>query len=459
MFKVVKLLEKGKDPAQEPKLLPFSEEPRSKRKRQSTKLYGDPADDALIDQVVTEDPAPVPKPSKKPPPKRGKPITPRRSNGDADWTLSDDSSCSNESQTDDEPDINEDTGGNRYYKIIENSDGSTISYRHFTFIKLEDGQVQCERCSKTVARNNCSLIQHINKYHYKKFVCKSCDTSFVSQAILKRHIKSAHLGMVIRSTERGPCNICQRPTILYKMKLHLWTHKSQEERDLALSTNDSSVPAVVRKKHKCNICNAELANSKSLRYHLTRVHGPETEKELCPECGKTVTDLKTHLRDSHHTTRKFECLEKGKDGKSCGKKFSIVSHLRKHKDAVHRKPWKCEICERSFGTQKLYKLHRDSHSGIRPWQCDQCEIGFLLKAHLQRHQKIYHSGQKTPRRKPFQRGPTTLKDGKTKNELIAEGKYLPPSALATWAAGREPTSHFPQEYVPKTVAQEGDLML
>lgn len=267
-----------------------------------------------------------------------------------------------------------------------------------------------------------------------------------------------------------PCPICGKFMYINHRKVHMWTHKNAEERQIALSTGDPSVPSYIimklntsqkPKEYQCHVCGLDFKSSFSVQAHYDRLHAPKEVinemKELCPECGGTFFHLQQHLARIHGQGA-HRCLEPKEDGTPCDKTFSRLSDLTKHKDIVHRRlmPWKCDLCPRSFNQKKALNAHKQTHLGVRPWKCDQCDLAFTKKYHMQRHQTSFHAEAKAShRRKPFLRGPTMLKEGKSKSELIKEGKYLPPSALASWAAGREPTSHFPKDYVPNTETQEG----
>ena len=60
------------------------------------------------------------------------------------------------------------------------------------------------------------------------------------------------------------------------------------------------------------------------------------------------------------------------------------------------KPYKCEVCEKSFPRKTSLTDHMRSHTGERPFACDQCDKRFTQKYILQNHQATIHSAGEKP---------------------------------------------------------------
>jgi len=180
---------------------------------------------------------------------------------------------------------------------------------------------------------------------------------------------------------------------------------------------------------KCSYCDESFFNKKDLKKH--RATHPEYKEEkkphmcdICPKSFYTNTDLKRH-KNMHEGIKPFLCDQ-------CPQASSTQSHLKEHKLACHPKDgpedtlrmFVCEICSKTFGTNKNLKIHihrqhtkstvfscdqcgyqtthvntmknhKRTHTGERPYVCHICSKTFTQIAHLNRHIKSIHLGEKT----------------------------------------------------------------
>ncbi|XP_058830397.1 gastrula zinc finger protein XlCGF8.2DB-like isoform X2 [Topomyia yanbarensis] len=86
------------------------------------------------------------------------------------------------------------------------------------------------------------------------------------------------------------------------------------------------------------------------------------------------------------STRQHEC-------EFCGRRYRYKGPLVEHILRVHcnEKPFYCDICGKTFGTNSGVSVHRNIHSNERPYKCTVCPKGFNSKGELNEHMCV-HTG-------------------------------------------------------------------
>lgn len=115
----------------------------------------------------------------------------------------------------------------------------------------------------------------------------------------------------------------------------------------------------------------------SLKRHKKRHTSKEKKCEICSKIFYTDYEFKRHY--SIHTEKEFQC-------DICLKKFKSESGLRHHK-SIHTGEYKhlCPTCGRGFNNVEGFHAHISSHDQIRRYECDRCKKGFTCKSNLKRH--------------------------------------------------------------------------
>ncbi|XP_022122423.2 zinc finger protein Xfin isoform X2 [Pieris rapae] len=144
--------------------------------------------------------------------------------------------------------------------------------------------------------------------------------------------------------------------------------------------------------NKCTICDKEFNTYSSLKTHRQKMH--PTRARTCKICNKNVLGwlaMKQHM--TTHEEASFNCPD-------CPKRFKHAHSLAKHRDThkaherTHRneKPFTCDICNSSFGTNSSLKRHlKVSHNTTKPYECQTCHRCFMQESIRDRHELRLHS--------------------------------------------------------------------
>lgn len=165
--------------------------------------------------------------------------------------------------------------------------------------------------------------------------------------------------------------------------------------------------------HKCKVCGDSFRYPKTLARHAILFHrvsycnicgsncvcSTELDKEngkgavqyFCNICNKSFVTQKSlaehQLVHSDMVTKEFMC-------EICGKSFKRKGQLSLHQAVHSSKPYTCRFCSRIFVNYVQLEEHLRRHTGDRPIECDACGKRFhsrkTLKTHLDRHTGLSH---------------------------------------------------------------------
>ncbi|XP_050421304.1 zinc finger protein 766-like [Adelges cooleyi] len=140
------------------------------------------------------------------------------------------------------------------------------------------------------------------------------------------------------------------------------------------------------------------SNTKKINHRNSRTIGSTRNKDGLFNCGvclksvSSISSLRRHCRITHTDVKPFKC-------DVCEKTFSLLHHLKTHeRKHTGEKPFKCNVCKKTFGDQSSFKRHERVHTGEKLVRCNVCEKTFGYQTNLKTHERI-HTGEKPFKRK------------------------------------------------------------
>ncbi|XP_039762032.1 zinc finger protein 845-like [Pararge aegeria] len=293
---------------------------------------------------------------------------------------------------------------------------------------------ECAICSEVFCKFK-NLREHLN-IHFKNYVCKFCDTGFITLGLLASHEASHNFGTF-------QCDYCDKRFYTCKSKkIHeRLLHRDKIEEKLMTQDEDND-----KESDNKAIDQAKVEADSSANLGVIRLHKMEKEKHhdnilvvlentnatpfgkctdtgydclLCTQKFFHPKDLKEHKLTTH-TTDEFLSLCKqerlrsyivklditGLLCKICNNRVeswdNLFEHLENHGKFIHRdinnhiipfvfdsdNPLQvCAICAIAFHKVKLLREHMNTH--FPNYICDVCNAAFItermLSAHIQCH--------------------------------------------------------------------------
>ena len=247
----------------------------------------------------------------------------------------------------------------------------------FEFMDLRENDIlHCSLCNKArPLKDKSNMFRHMRSVHKNELKAKSkeiIDSDSIEQKF---------------DCEKGICLKLYGP-----FHRKLWCLKCIEAR--------SEVTQIGKTMKKIRQQEKKLKQKES---------GITKEKEICPECGAKVTNVKQHIKFKHEIDKQ-KCPQCGKEFKNvlhlqshmkfhekvpcphCGKPY-VLSKLNLHIEAQHTsnedKRFKCDICGKGFNANQPLKDHINIHTGEKPYKCKYCSASFASRGNHGMHERSH----------------------------------------------------------------------
>lgn len=283
--------------------------------------------------------------------------------------------------------IQEDFGCDKCDRIFRKISHLNI---HKVRAHLEEYPFKCEACNKgfVIKRNyDCHLLTHTETELPHK--CEYCSRSFSNPEHLHRHlfIHTENISYGIKY-KVNRCYFCKRS---FKSIEQLMEHREKcRSKKAPYATHRIRAPRITSftnssesKEFKCPLCPRSYHFIEGLESHTRRIHkSNENSKILCAICGKSVSNIFIHMA-GHAENKPYKC-------DLCPKTFTTKTVLRQHL-LVHsgEKPFVCSSCGKAFNNYYNLQVHERIHKGDRCHKCVICGRGFLEKSYLNKHMRTH----------------------------------------------------------------------
>jgi KRAB domain-containing zinc finger protein len=251
-------------------------------------------------------------------------------------------------------------------------------------VEYENAQIN-PRKKRIIKQETADHNVYPSEVHKRKKVykCPHCGDSFKQRVGLRSHVRKK-----CYQKEHFKCSVCEYISdSRYNLKIHLNTVHNGENG----SNEDKRKSAKI-----CEHCGSSFAETYRLKRHVESVHEGKRQtkrKHQCNICGKSVNQLKGHIRAVHDKVKPFVCST---CGYKCGKQIQLDHHMELVHDDIKVRPFQCSQCAGSFkderSLEKHFKLAHEKLSGMRGKQlgCPFCSGIFTGHRGIFNHVELEH---------------------------------------------------------------------
>ncbi|XP_055598113.1 zinc finger protein ZFP2-like [Uranotaenia lowii] len=231
----------------------------------------------------------------------------------------------------------------------------------------------CTICYKTFSASH--LLKEHKRTVNRKFACRHCGKSFMTQANLDTHFKHHE------QYKNGiKCCGCRKE---FENADELFYHSQQVHKPEQTSNTE--------KPYECDVCFRRYPTRKSLVSHKRLI-----QQYQCEQCGEFF--LKHSFLINHEQTYHPPKKQQEDIARCCGcrKEFSNAQMLMEHISIHHppvpedkQKPYVCETCHKIFKFEVNLKIHRKKATQTRKYDCRVCGRSFKRSCDKSNHEATH----------------------------------------------------------------------
>ncbi|KAM3592659.1 uncharacterized protein V6R79_023010 [Siganus canaliculatus] len=240
--------------------------------------------------------------------------------------------------------------------------------RHYENIHQVSRPFQCNQCLKSFLKLRLLILHEWKHTGHLPFQCTHCSMRFRTHSDLISHDRVHTREKPYLCAECGK-TFAQKSNLLRHLNLIHSEYRNE-------------------KKHSCSNCEKSFKEKGALKKHQRSKHGHELFRHPCPYCGKMVSASTMARHKLIHTgERPFKCT-----APECDKFFRSNVEVRNHFLRHHTsdRPYKCDVCGKSFPKMCFLTAHAKVHSGQKPFVCHICGKRFPRRYSMLRHEKLLH---------------------------------------------------------------------
>ena len=274
---------------------------------------------------------------------------------------------------------------------------------------LTSDDLKCQVCQKTFDKRR-YLMDHLRRVHKSSiYKCNGCNSRFKLKEELNSHHEKCLISennskesaapepptvptdeengkVLTKRKKNNRCHQCNGYFLTQALlKVHIKTiHEGEQIEDLDSVVDETRIENPVI----CNVCDITVNNEYALAIHQGSIHGSE-RPWTCNLCGKNFArhlELVNHRR-IHSGDKQFQC-------DVCGARFNQKQNLHTHVRHIHlgERRYECDVCKMKFRRKRLLDCHINSkHKFERPYSCRQCKATFVYPEHVRKHELTHRT--------------------------------------------------------------------
>ncbi len=253
-------------------------------------------------------------------------------------------------------------------------------------------ELECPYCDSVFSAQD-SLNQHIKKKHPRGaddaiIECSLCSRQFDSDESLNIHVNERHEGS--KDQIWPPCKLCSAHfSCQTQFKTHICSKRLKCKHCDSSYLHNESLHKHILAMHSdvskiginCNFCSKRLLNGQMYTAHVNKEHLNKIENIWlrCKQCLRYVPSKL--MLEKHGCKKRLKCSK-------CNARFSRTRLLKEHLILNHslEVAIKCNVCFKKFFSEKELTFHTDkAHSAKTLHQCKTCLSQFPSEKKVKEH--------------------------------------------------------------------------